>query len=72
MENQKCPYCKNDLDMCIPDVVYRNAESYGGGQVRFNCLQCNKVIEGFTKVTISIGGIRKTDRESMWSHWSRG
>lgn len=67
-KEQKCPYCKNDIDLCIPDVVYRHAQSYGGGRVRFRCNRCGKVIEAFSKVTIDVCGFRKTYKESDWPH----
>jgi len=61
-----CPYCNAKEDNCVPDVVYRHAENYGGGMSNFRCLTCKKVIRASVNVCISIKFPEKTNEKSDW------
>lgn len=62
----KCPYCNAHEAECVPDVVYKHAESYGGGLRHFECKTCGKVIEAGVRVIVAIDEGCKTDKGSDW------
>ena len=64
MDEQKCPYC-NRMHF-IPDVVYKNIESYGPSVVRFRCNHCGKVVKSYATVTVNFSICQKTNEESDW------
>ncbi len=60
----KCPYC-NRMHF-IPDVVYRNIESYGSSIVKFKCLHCGKVVKAYGIQLVEFRDFQKTKEESDW------
>lgn len=67
MEKQElCPYCESKIEYCIPHVVYRHAESFGGSTVRFPCSVCGNTIKASTMVNIEVKGFRKTSEDPDW------
>ncbi len=59
-----CPYCKKSL--CMPDVVYRNVETYGSKHINFRCLHCNKVVHSYVTRKVVFEKPVKTNDESDW------
>ena len=62
-----CPYCGVDENECVPDVVVRNAQWYGGGLVRFYCCECGEVVEAHAIVKVKVVQAFKTDEDSFWT-----
>lgn len=61
----RCPYCSKEH--CIPDVVYRHAESYGGGIHHVACLHCHKIIEIASRRAARVEIIGKSEnKDSDW------
>ena len=50
----KCPYCNVDEHCCVPNVVYLNAESYGGGIKSFRCKSCNQIVSACIIVRVGV------------------
>jgi len=61
-----CPYCDATEGNCVPDVVYINAESCGGGIRKFNCKKCGKVVRAAIAVRVFVLNEQKTDEPSDW------
>jgi len=60
----KCPYCDKVLE--IPEVAFRNIETYGSGYCNIKCTRCKKVVKVFGKQSVSFSNPVKTCDESDW------
>lgn len=62
----KCPNCKKEL--IIPDVVFKNAEAYGGGIKIIGCKECGKNIKLIVSIHVSVSNPIVTPEDRSWPH----
>lgn len=63
----KCPHC-NKPD-CIREVLFRNAENYGGGIFNLPCTKCRKMITVYASRKVIIEGISKSEKKLEEADW---
>lgn len=61
----KCPHC--DRYLFVPDVVYLNAEYYGGKVSTIKCQECAKFVDVASTVSVKVKVVgASSKKQSCW------
>lgn len=63
----KCPLCQKED--CLRDVVFKHAESYGGGTSHLPCVHCKGIIQVTTKVVVQVTSILPSNKPRQECDW---
>lgn len=55
-----CPHCQ--MENCVMDNAFRNAEHYGGGFYDIPCTKCGKMIQVHLERGLTLTGVEKSDK----------